>query len=174
MKGTSGGRAGASVVSLSNPGHNEQEISVLPVTKVRSAPMRASDESDVIPYQALLGERLMWKPEHRRAADRTDLRYPSDLSDGEWLIVEPMIPPAKRGGRRRSVNVRESRPAPNKNQRLTFRFSADVLPLFETSSYSTTCPSLSPLRPARSTAETWTNNCRMKARSRSGHHPPPR
>ena len=49
----------------------------------------------------------MWKPEHRRAADRTDLRYPSDLSDGEWLIVEPMIPPAKRGGRRRSVNVRE-------------------------------------------------------------------
>ena len=27
--------------------------------------------------------------------------------DGEWLIVEPMIPPAKRGGRRRSVNVRE-------------------------------------------------------------------
>ncbi len=49
----------------------------------------------------------MWKPEHRRAADRTDLRYLSDLSDGEWLIVEPMIPPAKRGGRRRSVNVRE-------------------------------------------------------------------
>jgi transposase len=49
----------------------------------------------------------MWKPEHRRAADRTGLRYPSDLSDAEWLIVEPMIPPAKRGGRRRSVNVRE-------------------------------------------------------------------
>jgi hypothetical protein len=27
----------------------------------------------------------MWKPEHRRAADRTGLRYPSDLSDAEWL-----------------------------------------------------------------------------------------
>src|SRR5208283_4984050 len=68
-----------------------------------------SNESVVIPYQALdsAGERPMWKPEHRRAADRTGLRYPSDLSDGEWLIVEPMIPPAKRGGRRRSVNVRE-------------------------------------------------------------------
>jgi hypothetical protein len=25
----------------------------------------------------------MWKPEHRRAADRTGLRYPSDLSDAE-------------------------------------------------------------------------------------------
>ena len=49
----------------------------------------------------------MWKPEHRRAADRTSLRYQSDLSEAEWLIVEPMIPPAKRGGRRRSVNVRE-------------------------------------------------------------------
>ena len=46
------------------------------------------------------------KPEHRLAADRTDHRYPSDLSDAEWLIVEP-IAPAKRGGRLRSVNVRE-------------------------------------------------------------------
>ena len=40
----------------------------------------------------------MWKPEHRRAADRTGLRYPSDLSDGEWLIVEPMIPDATMAG----------------------------------------------------------------------------
>jgi transposase len=29
------------------------------------------------------------------------------LSDAEWLIVEPMIPPAKRGGRRPSANVGE-------------------------------------------------------------------
>ena len=48
----------------------------------------------------------MWKPEHRRTADR-GLRYPSDLTDAEWALVEPMIPPAKRGGRRREVNVRE-------------------------------------------------------------------
>jgi transposase len=26
----------------------------------------------------------MWKPEHRRAADRRGLRYPSDLTDSEW------------------------------------------------------------------------------------------
>jgi hypothetical protein len=31
----------------------------------------------------------------------------SDLTDAEWALVEPMIPPAKRGGRRREVNVRE-------------------------------------------------------------------
>jgi transposase len=49
----------------------------------------------------------MWKPEHRLAADRRGLRYPSDLSDSEWALIEPAIPPAKRGGRRREVNVRE-------------------------------------------------------------------
>ncbi|HKF10954.1 MAG TPA: IS5 family transposase [Xanthobacteraceae bacterium] len=49
----------------------------------------------------------MWKPEHRRAADRRGLRYPSDLTDAEWALIEPAIPPAKRGGRRRGVNIRE-------------------------------------------------------------------
>ena len=49
----------------------------------------------------------MWKPEHRLTGDRRSLRYPSDLSDAEWMLVAPMIPPARRGGRRRSVNVRE-------------------------------------------------------------------
>jgi hypothetical protein len=49
----------------------------------------------------------MWKPEHRRAADCNDLRYPSDLTDTEWTIVEPMIPPGRHGGRKRLVNVRE-------------------------------------------------------------------
>jgi hypothetical protein len=29
----------------------------------------------------------MWKPEHRLAADRRGLRYPSDLTDAEWGIV---------------------------------------------------------------------------------------
>ena len=49
----------------------------------------------------------MWKPEHRLAADRRGLRYPSDLTDTEWAIVAAMIPPGRHGGRRRSVNVRE-------------------------------------------------------------------
>jgi Putative transposase of IS4/5 family (DUF4096) len=51
----------------------------------------------------------MWKPEHRRAAERHGLRYSSDLTDAEWGLVEPMIPPAKRGGRKRSIDVREVR-----------------------------------------------------------------
>jgi len=49
----------------------------------------------------------MWSPEHRRAAERRGLRYPSDLTDDEWALVELLIPPAKRGGRKRSVDVRE-------------------------------------------------------------------
>ena len=27
----------------------------------------------------------MWTPEHRRAANRNGLRYPSDLTDDEWV-----------------------------------------------------------------------------------------
>ena len=45
----------------------------------------------------------MWKPEHRHAAAREDLRYPSDLSDAECPLVEPLIPPAKRGGQPREI-----------------------------------------------------------------------
>src|SRR5271166_6806538 len=73
-----------------------------------------SNESDVIPCWALDSqrsapcvERPVWTPDHRRAANRSGLRYPSDLTDAEWAIVEPMIPPARHGGRKRSVNVRE-------------------------------------------------------------------
>jgi transposase len=49
----------------------------------------------------------MWKPEHRIAADRSGLRYPSDLTGAEWAVVEPMVPPAKHGGRKRTIDVRE-------------------------------------------------------------------
>jgi hypothetical protein len=40
-------------------------------------------------------------------ACRRGLRYPSDLTECEWALVEPLIPPAKRGGRRRTIDVRE-------------------------------------------------------------------
>ncbi len=32
--------------------------------------------------------------------------YPSDLSDAEWEILEPLIPSGKPGGRPREVNMR--------------------------------------------------------------------
>ncbi len=33
--------------------------------------------------------------------------YPTDLTNREWAILEPLIPAAKPGGRPRSVNLRE-------------------------------------------------------------------
>jgi transposase len=55
----------------------------------------------------LLGVPPMWKPEHRKAACRKGLRYNSDMTDAEWALIERLIPPSKRGGRKRDVNVRE-------------------------------------------------------------------
>ena len=49
----------------------------------------------------------MWTNENRARYDRCRLRYPSDLTDAEWTHVEPLIPPAKRGGNRRHVDERE-------------------------------------------------------------------
>jgi hypothetical protein len=48
----------------------------------------------------------MWTPETRRRHDRKGLRYTHDLTDEEWALVAPLIPPAKRGGNKRIVNVR--------------------------------------------------------------------
>ena len=49
----------------------------------------------------------MWTKENRGRYDRSRLRYPSDLTDEEWELVAPEIPPAKRGGNKRTVDVRE-------------------------------------------------------------------
>ena len=52
------------------------------------------------------GRHRVWNCESRQRHDRRGLRYPSDLSDAEWALIAPMIPPAKRGGRRRTVDLR--------------------------------------------------------------------
>ena len=49
----------------------------------------------------------MWTNENRSLYDRSKLRYPSDLTDEEWALIEPLIPPAKRGGGKRTVDMRE-------------------------------------------------------------------
>ncbi len=49
----------------------------------------------------------MWTRENRGLYERKGVRYPSDLTDQEWALIEPLIPPAKRGGRRRTVDIRE-------------------------------------------------------------------
>src|SRR5258708_2761715 len=49
----------------------------------------------------------MWTTQNRGRYDRSQLRYPSDLTDDEWARIKPLISPAKRGGNRRRVDVRE-------------------------------------------------------------------
>jgi transposase len=49
----------------------------------------------------------MWTAKNRGRYDRSKLRYPSDLTNAEWAHVAPLIPPAKRGGNKRTVDMRE-------------------------------------------------------------------
>ena len=49
----------------------------------------------------------MWTAENRGRYDRSKLRYPSDLTNEEWQLIEPLIPPGKSGGGKRTVVMRE-------------------------------------------------------------------
>jgi transposase len=49
----------------------------------------------------------MWTTENRCLYDRGQLRHESDLTDEEWAEIVPHIPPAKPGGNKRTVNIRE-------------------------------------------------------------------
>jgi len=49
----------------------------------------------------------MWTTKNHKRYDRDRLRYPSDLTDEEWSLVAPLIPRAKSGGNKRTVNLRE-------------------------------------------------------------------
>jgi hypothetical protein len=48
----------------------------------------------------------MGTKENRGRYDRSQQRYPSDLTAEEWRLVEPLIPPAKRGGGKRRIDMR--------------------------------------------------------------------
>src|SRR6516164_2690168 len=49
----------------------------------------------------------MWTSRNRARYDRSKLRYPSDVTDEEWELIEPLIPPGKSGGGKRTVIMRE-------------------------------------------------------------------
>ena len=50
----------------------------------------------------------MWTNENRAKYKRDHLRSPSDVTDEECAHVEPLIPRARRGGRRRETDMREA------------------------------------------------------------------
>ena len=49
----------------------------------------------------------MWTEITRAHYERSDLRYTSDLTDAEWALIGPFLPPAKRLGRPRTTDLRE-------------------------------------------------------------------
>ena len=49
----------------------------------------------------------MWTEITRPKYDRRDLRYASDLTDAEWALIEPYLPPTKATGRPRTTAPRE-------------------------------------------------------------------
>ncbi len=49
----------------------------------------------------------MWTEITRPQYERLDLRYASDLTDGEWQLIAPLLPPARRLGRPRTTDLRE-------------------------------------------------------------------
>jgi transposase len=49
----------------------------------------------------------VWTTENRPRYNRDRLRYPSNLTDEEWVLVEPLLAPGKPDGGKRRVNLRE-------------------------------------------------------------------
>ena len=50
---------------------------------------------------------VTWTGIARREHSREGLRYPSDMTDVEWALAAPFVPPARRGGRPRTADMRE-------------------------------------------------------------------
>ena len=49
----------------------------------------------------------MWTPTTREHYRRRTPRYQTDLTDAEWHVIEPLLPPAKGTGRPRAWPLRE-------------------------------------------------------------------
>src|ERR687884_710286 len=57
--------------------------------------------------EQLNGVVVVWTDENRARYDRRGQRYPSDLTDAEWIILEPLLPVAQGCGRPRVHVLRE-------------------------------------------------------------------
>ena len=53
------------------------------------------------------GETSMWPPTTRRQHSRPGLRYGSNLTDAEWTMLRPFLPPETARGRKGAYPMRE-------------------------------------------------------------------
>ncbi len=50
---------------------------------------------------------MPWTDITRAEYRRNNERYPSDMTDAEWDLISPLLPPARPGGRPRTTNLRD-------------------------------------------------------------------
>ncbi len=50
---------------------------------------------------------MPWTDSARADHNRKTGRYPSDMTDAEWALIAPLLPPAKPGGRKRTTEMRD-------------------------------------------------------------------
>ncbi|MDX6751632.1 transposase, partial [Geminicoccaceae bacterium 1502E] len=50
---------------------------------------------------------MPWTETARRDYARRRVRYATDLTEGEWRLIEAFMPPARRVGRPRTTDLRE-------------------------------------------------------------------
>ena len=74
----------------------------------RSSPAQAKESLPIQAETVLLRQRRAQQSSPRPATrEQSSRRSPSDLTAQEWAILQPLIPPAKPGGRPRTVDMRE-------------------------------------------------------------------
>jgi putative transposase len=49
---------------------------------------------------------MAWDETTRHDHRRVSARYPSDMTDQEWAVIAPLLPPPKLGGRPRKTDLR--------------------------------------------------------------------
>ena len=81
----------------------------LPALDGIQEPVQADNESleGIVNRNGIRGYRRDAQWGRRRtdaSTSATSCRYPSDLTDEEWSVLEPLIPLAKRGARPRKVD----------------------------------------------------------------------
>lgn len=75
--------------------------------KARSGPAPAQESTGVQGDGVAVRARRKHACSPKLAHHQSSRCYPSDLSDREWAILEPLIPPAKEGGRPRTTDMRD-------------------------------------------------------------------
>ncbi len=50
---------------------------------------------------------MPWTDITRVEQNRSLERYPSHMTDAEWIVVAPLVPSARTGGRARTTDLRE-------------------------------------------------------------------